>query len=90
MEMVFCRENKKAAPISAALVIEATGAAASGDRDDRQLVHHLLDGTVQRGACILFTAAAAIGAARAGLQLGETLHAIGRGAADVMVGDGIA
>lgn len=89
MEMVFCRKNTKAAPCGAACH-RSKKATASGDRYDRQLVHHLLDGVVQCGARFLFTAAAAIRAARAGLQLGETLHAIGRSAADVMVGDGIA
>lgn len=57
---------------------------------ERQLAKDLRNSSVERGAGFLLAASAAIGTASARLQLGKRMHAIGRFAADVMVGDGIA
>src|SRR5574337_618363 len=58
--------------------------------DHRQLAEHLCLGLVERGVRLVAAATAAVAAAGTSLQFGKRLHAIGRFAADVMVGDGIA
>lgn len=55
-----------------------------------QLAKDLRHSVVERTAGFLLTASATIGTTRARLQFGKRVHPIGRYAADVMVGDGIA
>lgn len=57
---------------------------------ERQLTEHLLSGLVERGEGLLLTAAAAIATAGTRLQLGKIRHAIGRFAADIVIGDAMA
>jgi hypothetical protein len=59
-------------------------------RDDGPLHQRVLDGFRKRGTGFLFAAAATIGTAGTCLQFGKGIHAIGRFAADVMVGNSIA
>ena len=70
-------------------VDSSAGRRGSG-REDRQLRERVFDRLDQRGAGFLLAAAAAVGTASAGLQFGKRMHAIGRLAADVMVGHGVA
>ena len=65
-------------------------AMASGRDVQRNVESDLLDRLGQGGAGFLFAAAAAIGTAGARLQLGKAAHAIGGGATDVVIGNGVA
>src|SRR6185312_8517995 len=58
--------------------------------DERKLAEHLPASLLEGGAGFVAAAAATVRTAGARLQFGKRLHAIGRFAADVVVGDGIA
>lgn len=61
----------------------------SSGRGERQLAGDLQQGLVERGARFLLAAAATVRAAGSGLQFGKGAHAIGRLAADGVIGDGL-
>jgi hypothetical protein len=50
----------------------------------------LLDAFSEHRACLAFTTATAVSATCALLQLSERMHAIGRFATNIVIGDGIA
>jgi hypothetical protein len=56
----------------------------------RELANHLRDGSVEGGARFRLTAAATVGTTLTCLQLGKRMHPVGRFAADVMIGNGVA
>jgi hypothetical protein len=62
----------------------------SGRDQNRQIQRYLPDRIVQRAARFGLAATTAIGAARAGLQLGEAPHAVGSSATDIVVSNGVA
>lgn len=88
MRMVACTNKNAVAKGDGVLVIDKAGALCRNQ--DRQVERDLCDGLIQRCAGFGFAATAAIGTGGACLQLSEAAHTVGRGAADVVIGDGVA
>jgi uncharacterized protein (UPF0303 family) len=62
----------------------------SGCDEDREIERDLYNRLFESGARFGLTAAAAIRAARAGLQLDKRTHAVSGGATDIVIGNGVA